>query len=195
MNRHAPSRAPRRLALAPALAGALLLAAGCASQTQKEKDDQTALPPPPKPDRELKVLAERAGTLSRVTDATRLVVPAGEEAPELPGIPVDEIRDAADRPTLTIVWALGEKPSGGFGVDIAQILLFDRTLVVRGRMIVPGPDEMATAALTYPYHAVAVPDVSFDRVVWQAIRPRYTGGRITEADDGSASTGGDDASP
>lgn len=163
-----------RSTLASLAASTLLLAilanAGCATGPDGKRRGE--LPPPPEPDRELSILAERAGTLSGVTERTRLVIQPGEEAPELPGIPLDTLRDVGDEQPMIIVWALGEKPSGGFGVDIAEVLLFDQTLVVRGRMLAPGPDEIVTEALTYPYHAVAVPAVEFEDVVWHAVRPQ-----------------------
>lgn len=179
--------ARRTMLTAALLAGAMALLAGCAPEGgTKKKKGKDALPPPPKPDRVLSVLAERAGTISEVVEPTRVVVrpgAEGEDQPALPGIPLEQVAaDAAqtlerraggagETEVMLLVWAMGEKPSGGFGVDISAVQLFGSTLVVRAHLREPGADEMVTEALTYPFHVVAVPAVAFEEVYWHRIRP------------------------
>jgi hypothetical protein len=49
---------------------------------------------------------------------------------------------------------LGEKPSGGYNVEITEIIETDTTLEVMVNETIPGEDDMVTMALTYPSHVV-----------------------------------------
>lgn len=49
---------------------------------------------------------------------------------------------------------LGEKPSGGYNVEITEIIETDTTLEVMVSETSPGEDDMVTMALTYPGHVV-----------------------------------------
>lgn len=179
-----PSSTAARLAV---VFSVLALAVGCAP-SEKAEAQADAEPPSLRPDRVLPFLAERSGEVSRIAQPTRTVIrpDAAEEPPDMPGVPLDELADAGGESSMIVVWALGEKPSGGFGIDITDVLLFDRTLIVRGRLRTPSADEMVTEALTYPFHAVAVPAVEFDEVFWHAIRPfdRLYGEGMPPMDDG-----------
>lgn len=53
----------------------------------------------------------------------------------------------------------GEKPSGGYTIEITDITRDGRTIVYVNEMS-PGANCGATAALTYPYHVVKVPKIS-----------------------------------
>lgn len=171
-----PPNLCRRIAWTAAammLAASIALTVGCAPQ---EKEEVVELPPPPEPDRVLPILAEHSGTISRVRKPTRAIIrPAveDEQTPHLPGVPIERVADDAaeqtDEPLMLIVWALGEKPSGGFGVDITDVQLFDQTLVIRGAIHRPEPGEMVTQALTHPFQVIAVPRVDYDKVYWNAV--------------------------
>lgn len=50
----------------------------------------------------------------------------------------------------------GEKPSGGYQVEITQIFETDDTIEVMVLETAPGADDMVTMALTYPGHVIAM---------------------------------------
>ena len=58
---------------------------------------------------------------------------------------------------LVIVAALGEKPTGGYRIEITQVSLHGSALTVEVRVTVPPKDAMVTQALTYPFDAVWIP--------------------------------------
>ena len=58
---------------------------------------------------------------------------------------------------MVIVAALGEKPTGGYGIKITQVSLHGSALTVEARVTVPPKDAMVTQALTYPFDAVWIP--------------------------------------
>ncbi len=51
----------------------------------------------------------------------------------------------------------GEKPTGGYGIEITQVSLRGSTLTVEAGVTVPPKDAMVTQALTYPFDAVWIP--------------------------------------
>ena len=69
-----------------------------------------------------------------------------------------------DQHDLVIV-ALGEQPTGGYSVNIESIQLQGGELAVTGKATAPGPDDVTTQALTYPYSAVLIPNTAADKVV------------------------------
>ena len=61
--------------------------------------------------------------------------------------------------TRLIMVALGEKPTGGYDVAIEKVTRGDHgQWIVEIMVTEPGPDDMVTEALTYPYALVAVRD-------------------------------------
>lgn len=64
-----------------------------------------------------------------------------------------------------VVVALGERSTGGFGINIESIQLDGGELAVTGKASAPGPDAIVTQALTYPYSAVLIANTSADKVV------------------------------
>ena len=58
---------------------------------------------------------------------------------------------------VVIVAALGEKPTGGYGIEITQVSLRGSTLTVEAVATVPPKDAMLTQALTYPFDAASIP--------------------------------------
>ena len=58
---------------------------------------------------------------------------------------------------MAIVVALGERPGGGYSIQVDQLTDRAGTLVVDAREIRPGNQELITAAITQPFIAVATP--------------------------------------
>jgi len=52
---------------------------------------------------------------------------------------------------LYLLVTYGEKPTGGFAVEIGEVVVADGKIIVPVNFRKPGPDEMVTQALTYPY--------------------------------------------
>ncbi|MGM0651916.1 MAG: protease complex subunit PrcB family protein [Bacillota bacterium] len=59
---------------------------------------------------------------------------------------------------LYILVTYGEKPTGGYDVEITEIVLQDEKVVVTAEFIEPAEDEMVTQALTYPYDLAMIED-------------------------------------
>ncbi len=57
---------------------------------------------------------------------------------------------------LYILVTYGEKPTGGFDVEIAAVVEQEEKLVVTANFSEPGEDKVVTQALTYPYDLVVV---------------------------------------
>lgn len=49
---------------------------------------------------------------------------------------------------------MGEKPTGGFSVEITEIIETEDSVEVLIKETIPGEDDMVTTALTYPEHIV-----------------------------------------
>ena len=61
--------------------------------------------------------------------------------------------------TRLIMVALGEKPTGGYDVTIQQVTRGEHgQWLAEVKITEPGPDDMVTQAITYPYALVAVED-------------------------------------
>lgn len=63
---------------------------------------------------------------------------------------------------------LGEKPTGGYSIEITRVIRTDRSLVVFYRDHSPAPGAITTQAFTQPFYIVRIPDrdageVSFRR--------------------------------
>jgi hypothetical protein len=56
-----------------------------------------------------------------------------------------------------VVVSMGERPSGGYAIEVDGVFLSGGTLYVSVQEVSPGSDCMTTAALTQPVAAVAVP--------------------------------------
>lgn len=70
---------------------------------------------------------------------------------------------------VAIVTYSGQRPSGGFTIDVKQVQLRDSTLFVLVEEARPGPGCMRTDALTFPYHVVKVEKVPFEEVKFQQV--------------------------
>ncbi|MBN2381093.1 protease complex subunit PrcB family protein [candidate division WOR-3 bacterium] len=51
----------------------------------------------------------------------------------------------------------GEKPTGGYGINIQRVLEGSKSLVVEYVEKSPDPDAMVSQVITYPCHIVAIP--------------------------------------
>jgi len=58
---------------------------------------------------------------------------------------------------MVVALYLGERPSGGYGVEITRIERTDAGLSIRYRATKPYPGAMQTQALTHPFHMVKLP--------------------------------------
>jgi len=61
---------------------------------------------------------------------------------------------------MVIAVFMGEKTSGGYNIEIVEILETEDTLEVTISETEPGADDMVTMALTYPEHIVSVANTS-----------------------------------
>ncbi len=105
---------------------------------------------------------EWRGSSSGYTESTQLVVrPEARWAdvwaklhqrrlprPELP--PIDFELEMA------LAVCMGERPSGGYAIQILDVLRAEETIVVQVEETEPSPESLQTMALTQPYHVVVV---------------------------------------
>lgn len=161
-------RCRRASGLAAPLALAAALAAGCSGEPQED-------PPPagePVDGEEVEVQPLLHETVSGIHERRRQVLRSQEEwadfweeafagrdpVPERPAV------DFAER--IVVVAAMGERPTGGFSVEVEEVRTTEDGLRVVVREVSPGPECIVTQAFTQPVTAVAVPDgqeeVSFE---------------------------------
>ncbi len=57
---------------------------------------------------------------------------------------------------LYLLVTYGEKPTGGYSVNITGVVKEKDKIIVTANFIEPGEDEMVTQALTYPYDLVII---------------------------------------
>ncbi len=93
-------------------------------------------------------------------ETEEVVTPLEPEEEELPEEIRQWIEDSRDKfggrvrvhnGLLYILVTYGEKPTGGYHVDIEEIEKQGDTVKVTARFTEPGEDEMVTQAFTYPY--------------------------------------------
>lgn len=94
--------------------------------------------------------------------ATGIVVgyePAGEEITWVDSHTAEAgvwVKDFGDYRLVLIT--MGEKPSGGYAVEIDEAAAPEDSYVIDVRFVEPEPGSMVTTALTYPYTVVKVAD-------------------------------------
>ncbi len=59
---------------------------------------------------------------------------------------------------LYLLVTYGERPTGGYDVEITDIALQDERVVVTAEFTEPAEDEIVTQALTYPYDLAMIED-------------------------------------
>jgi len=72
-------------------------------------------------------------------------------APALTAMEVDFVKEG-----LLLV-SLGERPSGGYSVEVTGVRRLDRTLILQITARRPGLNEGVTLAATYPFAAAVIP--------------------------------------
>jgi hypothetical protein len=73
-----------------------------------------------------------------------------------------------DNGLLYILITYGEKPTGGYAVEITGVEEKADRLVVTVKFTEPGPDDMVTQALTYPYDLMVIDDPDLPTVEFVA---------------------------
>lgn len=64
---------------------------------------------------------------------------------------------------------LGEKPTGGYGVEIVRVERNHGTFTVLYKESEPPPGAMTTQALTQPFHIVRIPATDAEKVVFRRL--------------------------
>jgi len=57
-----------------------------------------------------------------------------------------------------VLFALGERPTGGFRVQLEAVVEYPDHILVEAFEVIPGPGDIVTQALTYPYLLVTIID-------------------------------------
>lgn len=104
-------------------------------------------------------------------ETREVVTPLEPEEEELPEEIKEWIEDSRDKfggrsrvhnGLLYILVTYGEKPTGGYNVEIEEIEKHGDTLNVSARFTEPGEDEMVTQAITYPYDLAVVEETGVE---------------------------------
>lgn len=97
------------------------------------------------------------GAASSITDERQMVIKDEQSFKDMwqhidavRGLPEIDFED-----DMVIAVFMGEKPTGGYVIEIVSIEEYADSIVVNIKETVPGEDEMTTQALTYPYHVVS----------------------------------------
>lgn len=125
-------------------------------------------------DRDLKITA-RAAWPVRNEKATQLVIHSAEELALAHNIPAKDAREKRFQTAvisdvllllkvkaidwdkqMLVVASAGQKPTGGYRVEITSLAVKDGTLTVRWKLHSPAKDAIVTQALTYPGEMVLV---------------------------------------
>lgn len=61
-----------------------------------------------------------------------------------------------DKNNLVVLF-LGEKPTGGYDIDVQKVLFLDKTIEIYSKSVAPEKDAMTTMVITSPYVMVTVP--------------------------------------
>ena len=128
-----------------------LLLAACSAAGNKDTPNEKPTEP-----RNLRVERIFSGAPGQGLQSPQVVL-----APSAPALSKEsgaEIPDSGEGVYLISYW--GEKPTGGYSLAVESARLEGDLLTVRLRLEEPPPDAMVTQALTYPYAAAVVRDVS-----------------------------------
>ncbi len=122
-------------------AAGLFVWGGCARQEQREVDFETL----------------SAGYYSQVSEPSHYVIEDQQEFQQVWGkIEEGSPPDINFENHMVVAVFQGEKPTGGFEITIESVIEANGRLQVYVQETAPGPDDMVTQALTYPYHMVRV---------------------------------------
>lgn len=134
-----------------ALALLSLVAAGCTASTKEEisftvvAEGDTAAD---YPDQQGVVIASQSDWEMLWEQLHRYTIPR----PALPEVDLMQH-------TLLAVFA-GEKRSGGYTIQVERIIQTDQAVTVHVTETAPGPEDITTALITYPYQVVKIPHTS-----------------------------------
>ena len=70
---------------------------------------------------------------------------------------------------IVVAVFLGEKPTGGHGIEITRVFRTDHSLVVWYHEKSPPSRALTTQALTQPFHIVRIPDTNVDEVSFRRV--------------------------
>jgi hypothetical protein len=96
------------------------------------------------------------GQTSSISDQKHLVIRDEQGLKDI----WQQIDDARGLPeidfenNMVIAVFMGERPTGGYGIEIESIDAYADRITVNIVETEPGPDELTTQALAYPYHIV-----------------------------------------
>lgn len=151
----------RKLILVTLIITALLLLLGCNGATgtdpeavpEQEENNETTEPPNPEETDETEGQDE-ADVDSSTADQLPEDIQAWIESSKqyLQG------QTKSVNGKLYILVTYGEKPTGGYTVEITDTEVKEDELLVTAEFTEPGPDEIVTQALTYPYDLVVIDD-------------------------------------
>ena len=130
-----------------------LLLAACSAAGDKDSPKEKPTEP-----RNLRVERIFSGAPGQGPQSPRVVV-----APSASALSKElgaEIPDSGEGVYLISYW--GEKPTGGYSLAVESARLEGDQVTVRLKLKEPPPDATVTQALTYPYAAAVVRDVSFE---------------------------------
>lgn len=131
---------------------------------------------PPREPRRLEFSTMQRGTYSGVSEQMAILISDAEgwnrhwrthASMQVP-IPATPPVDFSQKSILAIY--MGEKQSGGYGLEVLDVQEENGTLTVRIRQIAPDPGDMVTMALTQPYQIVQIPKVAAGtklNLVWE----------------------------
>lgn len=146
----------KKLTLA-ALLGPAVVLAGCSSDPKPQPvPEQPATPEAPavvlaEP---VKIIDYKQGDSQAFQDLGVMLIKTQAEYDKLgdadifPGIDFDK-HDL-------VIATLGQRNTGGYTIQITALQLQGEALFVVGKATAPGPDDIVTQALTYPYYAVVI---------------------------------------
>jgi hypothetical protein len=96
------------------------------------------------------------GQASSISDQRQLVIrdeqgfqDIWQQIDDVSGLPEIDFEN-----NMVIAVFMGERPTGGYGIEIESIDEYPDRITVNIAETEPGPDELTTQALTYPYHIV-----------------------------------------
>lgn len=132
-----------------ALGVVALLLAGCASEQQMDEPARGMAMP-------VEILDYMTGSDAALDQSRVLLVQSQGQLEEVAGDALAGLKiDFAVH--SVVVLALGERATGGWWASITGLQRDGGLLYVQGTANKPGPDEMVTEALTYPFAAAVIP--------------------------------------
>jgi hypothetical protein len=136
----------------------IFLASACASPTEVEEENG------PENDQEQEIIGQGLDfeTLFLTTDSRHeeemFYIIGDEEA--FIDLWVDsleqEMVEVDFNENMVLAVFMGEKVSGGYQVEITEVIETDDSIEIMVKETVPGEDDMVTMALTYPGHVIVV---------------------------------------